>query len=85
MRSDDDFAKAMSRMGGVPIARSSLVPDGRAIYCAPMFGDSARFYVATHDRYGYPFRLHGERWPLYTRHTIGGREASRDRRYRRRR
>jgi hypothetical protein len=70
---------------GIPVSRSSRVPDGEVLYFGVLPGADGRghVYVSTHDAYGDLYRLPGEKWPLYTRHTLGGREAARERRRRR--
>lgn len=75
----------LDAIAGLPVTRSPMIPDGQYFLFTEMAGLPTRVYVATHDRFGYPLRIPGEKWPFYTRYCLGGREAARDRRKRRRR
>lgn len=71
---------------GLPVTRDPHMKDGTAVRwpmskLVPGLGD--RIYIAAFDPYGYPSRLPGEVWPLWTRHTLGSHEGARDRRRRR--
>jgi hypothetical protein len=60
---------------GFPVYVSRFVKPGTIV----MF--DGKVSIPTHDRYGYPFSL-TKPPPLYTRHTLGSREAARDQRRR---
>jgi len=73
--------ETVGQLVGIRVVVSELIPDA-AIFSIEQPGGQARLLaVSRWDRYGYPYGWEGVLGlsiPLYTRATLGGREAARD-------